>query len=79
MIDRALRAISGSNINFGATKAEMDLINFGHTARLYVKREKGVVKKFEVRLPVRRLVWAHARLWRLLWSCEMSPRRTSSR
>ena len=29
----------------------MNLINFGHTARIYVKREKGVIKKFEVRLP----------------------------
>ena len=42
-------------VPFGATKAEMNLINFGHThghtARIYVKREKGVVKKFEVRLP----------------------------
>ena len=35
----------------GATKAEMNLINFGHTARIYVKRETGVIKKFEVRLP----------------------------
>jgi hypothetical protein len=38
-------------VPFGATKAEMNSINFGHTARIYVKREKGVVKTFEVRLP----------------------------
>ena len=38
-------------VTFGATKAEMDLINFGHTARLYVERREGVVKEFEVGLP----------------------------
>ena len=39
-------------VPFGATKADMNLINFGHTVRIYAKRQKGVLKNFVVRIPI---------------------------
>jgi len=39
-------------VPFGATKAEMNSINFGHTVRIYAKREKGMLKNFVVRIPM---------------------------